>query len=125
MRTLTAKVRPHTCGRWEMTYTIRKTKTPNVMNEKEILKNFVKAVKAENGEMPDEICILAYFQNIPFCRYLYLRIDYKGDVVGMWKRNEDGASIHKASLAEVVDFIWSSYDCDFKEVETVDPEWFF
>ena len=43
----------------------------------------------------------------------------------MWKRNEDGASIRKDSLAEVVDFIWSSYDCDFKEVETVDPEWFF
>lgn len=95
------------------------------MNEKEILKNFVKAVKAENGEMPDEICIRAYFQNIPFCRYLYLRIDYKGDIVGMWKRRENGASIRKASLAEVVDFIWSSYDCDFKEVETVDPEWFF
>ena len=27
------------------------------MNEKEILKDFVKAVKAENGEMLDEICI--------------------------------------------------------------------
>ena len=43
--------------------------------------------------------------------YLYngkpVCIDYKGDVVGMWKRNEDGASIRKASLAEVVDFIWS------------------
>ena len=92
------------------------------MNEKEILKNFVKAVKAENGEMPDDICIRAYFPSI---MYLYLRIDYKGDVVGMWNRNEDGASIRKASVSEVVDFIWSSYDCDFKEVETVDPEWFF
>ena len=95
------------------------------MNEKEILKDFVKAVKAENGEMPDEICILAYFHNIPFCRYLYLRIDNKGDVFGMWKRNEDGKTISKASVSEVIDCIWSSYDCDFKKVETVDPEWFF
>ena len=31
------------------------------MNEKEILKDFVKAVKVENGEMPDEICILYLF----------------------------------------------------------------
>ena len=95
------------------------------MTEKEIIKDFVKAVKAENGEMPDEICLRTYFQKIPFCRYLYLRIDYKGDVVGMWKRNEDGKTISKASVSEVVDFIWSSYDSDFKEVETVDPECFF
>lgn len=98
------------------------------MNEKEILKNFVKAVKAENGEMQDEVCIRAFDKRgsgFGIYHYLYLRIDYKGDVVGMWKRNEDGKSIRKASLAEVVYFIWSSYDCDFKEVETVDPEWFF
>ena len=95
------------------------------MNEKEIIKDFVKAVKAENGEMPDEICIRAYFPSQNLFRYLYLRVDYKGDVVGMWKRNEDGKTISKASVSEVIDCIWSSYDCDFKEVETVDPEWFF
>ena len=93
------------------------------MNEKEILKNFVKAVKAENGEMPDEICIRAYFPSI--IMYLYLRVDYKGDVVGMWKRNEDDKTIRKASLAEVLNIIWEFYKDDFKEVETVDPEWFF
>lgn len=98
------------------------------MNEKEILKDFVKAVKAENGEMPDEICIRTFekiSRGFGLYRYLYLRVDYKGDVVGMWKRNEDGPKIRKASVSEVVDFIWSAYDCDFKEIETVDPEWFF
>ena len=95
------------------------------MNEKEILKGFVKAVIAENGEMPDEICIRSYFKNIPFCSYLYLRVDYKGDVVGMWKRNEDDKTIRKASLAEVLNIIWEFYKDDYKEVETVDPEWFF
>ena len=93
------------------------------MKEKEIIKDFVKAVKDENGEMPDEICIRAYFPSI--IMYLYLRVDYKGDVVGMWKRNEDDKTIRKDLLAEVVYFIWSSFDCDFKEVETVDPELFF
>ena len=92
------------------------------MNEKEILKNFVKTVKAENGEMPDEICIRAYF---PSRMYLYLRVDYKGDVVGMWTRNEDGKIIKKASISEVINTIWEFYKDDFKEVETVDPEWFF
>lgn len=92
------------------------------MNEKEIIKNFVKAVKAENGEMPDEICIRAYFPSI---MYLYLRVDYKGDVVGMWTRNEDGKTIRKASISEVLNTIWEFYKDEFKEVETVDPEWFF
>lgn len=95
------------------------------MKEKEIIKDFVKAVKAENGEMPDEICLRTCLTHIPFYRYFYLRIDYKGDVVGMWKRLEDAETIRKASVSEVIDCIWSSYDCDFKEVETVDPEWFF
>lgn len=93
------------------------------MNEKEILKNFVKAVKAENGEMPDEICIRAYFQSI--IMYLYLRVDYKGDVVGMWTRNEDGKIIKKASMSEVINAIWDLYEDDFKEVETVNTELFF
>lgn len=95
------------------------------MNEKEILKDFVKSVKAENGEMPDEICIRAYFSYLPFCRYLYLRVDYKGDVVGMWKRNEDGPKIRKASMSEVINTIWDFFKDELKEVETVDPEWFF
>ena len=98
------------------------------MNEKEILKNFVKAVKAENGEMPDEICIRDFeksSRSFGLYMYLYIRVDYKGDVVGMWKRNEDDKTIRKASLAEVLNIIWEFYKDDFKEVETVDPEWFF
>lgn len=95
------------------------------MKEKEILKNFVKAVKAENGEMPDEICIRAYFPGRNTCMHLYLRVDYKGYVVGMWKRNEDGKIIKKASMSEVINAIWDFYEDDFKEVETVNPELFF
>ena len=95
------------------------------MKEKEIIKDFVKAVKAENGEMPDEICLRDYFPSQNLYSYLYLRIDYKGDVVGMWKRNEDGKIIKKASISEVINTIWEFYKDDFKEVETVDPEWFF
>ena len=95
------------------------------MKEKEILKNFVKAVKAENGEMPDEICIRAYFPSQNSCMYLYLRVDYKGDVVGIWTRNEDGKIIRKSSVSEVCRYIWSSCTEDYKEVETVNPEWFF
>ena len=93
------------------------------MKEKEIIKDFVKAVKDENGEMPDEICIRAYFPSI--IMYLYLRVDYKGDVVGIWARNEEDKTIIKSSVSEVCRYIWSSYTEDFKEVETVDPELFF
>lgn len=98
------------------------------MNEKEIIKNFVKAVKAENGEMPDEICIRAFeksSRSFGLYMYLYIRVDYKGDVVGMWKRNEDGKTIRKASISEVLNTIWEFYKDDFKEVETVDPRLFF
>lgn len=98
------------------------------MKEKEIIKNFVKAVKAENGEMPDEICIRAFeksSRSFGLYMYLYIRVDYKGDVVGMWKRNEDGKTIRKASISEVLNTIWEFYKDDFKEVETVDPRSFF
>lgn len=98
------------------------------MNEKEIIKYFIKAVKEENGEMPDEICLRTFEKSsrgFRFYRYLYLRVDYKGDVVGMWKRNEDDKTIRKASMSEVLNIIWDFLKDDFKEVETVDPEWFF
>ena len=98
------------------------------MKEKEIIKNFVKAVKAENGEMPDEICIRAFeksSRSFGLYMYLYIRVDYKGDVVGMWKRNEDGKTIRKASISEVLNTIWEFYKDDLKEVETVDPRLFF
>lgn len=98
------------------------------MNEKEIIKNFVKAVKAENGEKPDEICIRTFEKSsrgFGIYHYLYLRVDYKGDVVGVWTRNEDGKIIKKASMSEVINAIGDFYEEDFKEVETVSPEWFF
>ena len=112
-------------GRHERNRHVFINQNTNVMKEREIIKDFVKAVKAENGEMTDEICIRAYFQNIPFYRYLYLRVDYKGDVVGMWTRNDKMSTIKSASVSEVINAIWDFHECEYKEVETVDPGWFF
>ena len=97
------------------------------MNEKEIIKDFVRFVKSDDAEITDEICIRTYDERFDNYIYMYLRLDYKGDVVGMWKREYE--TIRKASSWQVVLFIWDFYREDFKRfeevLEIVNPRWFF
>lgn len=90
------------------------------MKEKEIIKKFVCDY---NEEFNDEICVQTVERYT--LRYWYIRLNYKGEIVGIWTRKEKGETIRKVLLPEFINIIWSNYDFDFKKFLIVSPSDFF